>query len=107
MRSWSTVTVALATVCALQAGFIAGRALPAAAYAQEPEPAAPSVECRVFATELAQGGFDVDLGDRTEEIGRWVRDRTDSGGIVTTIDFEVGQKATGYPQGWVQVCATR
>lgn len=107
MRSWSTIRVALATGGALLTGWIGGRMLPGSAHAQEPAPAATApASCRVFAVELVPGGFDIDLADRTTEIGRWVRERADEGGNVTEVDFEVGQKSTGYPQGWVQICAT-
>ena len=42
--------------------------------------------------------------DRTTEVGQWIGKQTDEGWALTLMDFEVGQKPTGYPQGYLYLC---
>lgn len=59
--------------------------------------------CRLFLVDVR----DVDTwdtADRTTEIGQWVGEQTDAGLFLYSLDFEVGQKPTGYPQGYLTVC---
>lgn len=72
--------------------------------AEEPARAAsPRLHCRLFVTEVTHGA-DIDTGDRTTEIGQWVGDQEDDGWLLYGVDFEVGQKSTGYPNAFVHVC---
>lgn len=71
-----------------------GQALPAAA---------KRFHCRVFATALEEP---VDTRDRSSALGRWVVDMELRGWQVAELDFEVGQKPTGYAEGYVHVCLT-
>lgn len=64
---------------------------------------APRARCRVFRID-SENGATWDTSDRTIEIGQWVGEQEDQGWLLHDVDFEVGQKATGYPQGYVQVC---
>jgi hypothetical protein len=57
----------------------------------------------VFGTLLDQA---VDTRDRSTDLGRWVIDMEARGWAVTSVDFEVGQKPTGFAEGYVQVCLT-
>lgn len=103
MKSWSTSTLVLAVVCALQAGFLLGRnGIAATANAQEATPRF-ALECRTFAIDPAKDPL-VQTSDKTTEIGKWVADREATGWTFYSLDFEIGQKPTGYPQGWLQVC---
>jgi hypothetical protein len=98
---------------AFLAGLGAARLTPGLAWAQEPaeEPLiadaedgfAPRVMCRLFATDLEEGRV-LETDDRTSEIGQWIGQRQAEGWQFYDMDFEVGQKPTGYPQGWTQVC---
>lgn len=75
---------------------------------EEPAPIVVSAEggrlvCRLFLVDV--GDSDVlDTSDRTTEVGQWVGDQVDQGMSLHGVDFEVGQKTTGYPQGYVHVC---
>ena len=78
------------------------------AWADPPAPGAAIVaetrlKCRTFPTDL---GSEVDTRDTSTDLGRWVIELEDRGWIVHTIDWEVGQKPTGYPQGYSHVCLT-
>jgi hypothetical protein len=104
MKSWSTSTVVLAVVCALQAGILLGRdGIASTAIAQEPAAPRFALECRSFAVDPAKDPL-VQTSDKTTEIGKWVSDREAEGWTLYSLDFEIGQKPTGYPQGWLQVC---
>jgi len=61
--------------------------------------------CKLFQTDLQHGAV-LETADRTTEIGQWVGEQEDAGWKLHDLDFEVGQKPTGYPQGYVQVCLT-
>lgn len=79
------------------------------AWADPPAPAPSAavaetrLKCRTFPTDL---GAEVDTRDTGTDLGRWVLDLEDRGWIVHTIDWEVGQKPTGFPQGYTHVCLT-
>lgn len=87
-----------------------------AAIAQQPEPepeaAAPmAVEsptpprrmCRLF-TVRAEAGWMADSADRTTELGQWLAEMEASGWELDELDFEVAQKPTDYPQGYLMAC---
>ena len=59
------------------------------------------LKCRTFPTEL---GAEIDTRDVGTELGRWVLELEDRGWVVHEIDWEVGQKPTGFPQGFTHVC---
>jgi len=59
--------------------------------------------CQVFATDL-RNPTPIDTADATTEIGQWVTQWVGQGYALFNLDFEVGSKSTGYPQGYVQVC---
>lgn len=59
--------------------------------------------CRVFTTSLDEP---VDTRDRSMPVGRWVIDMEARGWQVHDVDFEVGQKPTGFSEGYIQVCLT-
>lgn len=61
----------------------------------------PHLRCQLFLVEAASG-TSVQTDDQTSEIGQWVASQ--AGWQVHDVDFEVGQKGTGYPQGYVNVC---
>ena len=65
--------------------------------------AATRLKCRTFPTEA---GAEIDTRDSASELGRWVIDLEDRGWSVHEIDWEVGQKPTGFPQGYTHVCMT-
>lgn len=99
-------------VALLELGWICG-SIADSAVAQEPPPPAPVAAaapthllCKAFAGAPDRPGV-VDTSDRTTEIGQWVAEGAGKGWAVSTVDFEVGTKPTGYPQPWVEVCLTR
>ena len=57
--------------------------------------------CAVFTVEVSRRSV-IETSDPTTEVGQWIEDQEGWG--LASIDFEVGQKPTGYPSGWVQVC---
>ena len=97
-------------VMAVAVGSIAAMAIlwaaraPQLAEAQEltaPPPARWS--CRIFPGDPDKDRL-LRTDDGTTEVGQWVREQETAGWRVVSVDFEVGQKATGYPQAWTQVC---
>jgi hypothetical protein len=115
MNRWKIAAITLAALCAFQAAWIAGPALFEEAQAQDPTedseraPTAPNPEqdhgllCKLFETDVQQGSL-LETSDRTTEVGQWVGEQEDAGWRFHSVDFEVGQKPTGYPQGYLQVC---
>ena len=61
------------------------------------------LRCRVFAVDVERGGA-IETSDRTTEIGQWLGRQEDEQWRLHSVDFEMGVKKTGFPQGWVQVC---
>lgn len=59
--------------------------------------------CKIFVVPLDQE-FSLETLDRTTEVGQWIGKQTDEGWELTLMDFEVGQKPTGYPQGYLYLC---
>jgi hypothetical protein len=108
--------ITLAALCAFEAAWILAPALLEDARAQIPAddsegvlPQKPDPErdggllCKLFETDVQQGMM-VETSDRTTEVGQWVGEQEDAGWRLQSVDFEIGQKPTGYPQGYVQVC---
>ncbi len=109
MNRWKTAALSLAALYAAQAAWLGLRdARAEVPVAAEPAAERPShhLTCRVFALDLRQPS-PIETQDRTSEIGQWVGELEDRGHILHGLDFEIGQKSTGYPQGYVQVCVTR
>ena len=69
--------------------------------ADAPDPGPKRLRCRSFATEP---GAAVDTRDASTELGRWVLGLEDQGWQIATVDFTVGEKPTGYAQGWTHAC---
>lgn len=117
MKRTNAVIAVLAGVCLFQAGWILGSVGLGTAWADPAddegsdelfaEPAAPysaPFKCRHFPVDAKDKAVTLETADRTSEIGQWVGDQEDNGWTVYSVDFEVGTKPTGFPQGWVQVC---
>ena len=110
MRRGSPLPVAAGLFIALSIGFVAGSTEPLAAKAQDPvvvgdsAAATPKQKCRLFQLQDLEHDRDLLTSDRTSEIGQWVGTQEDAGWLLYSIDFEVGQKATGYPLGLLYVC---
>jgi hypothetical protein len=121
MRPASTALTTLLLLCTFQAGWILSGVFQGGVAHAEPTvaietgaaattTAAPSaagsgaprsVLCRRFTLDLNTQP-QIDTGDRTTEIGDWVARQ--SGYELDDVDFDIAQKPTGYPQGWVHVC---
>lgn len=71
--------------------------------AAAPEVRPASMRCRIFHVDT-ESTATWETSDRTVEVGQWLGEQEDGGWRLHEVDFEVGQKATGYPQGYVQVC---
>jgi len=59
------------------------------------------LRCRVFTALLGDDSI-LDTADATTEIGQWIAEQ--AGWQLHSVDFEIGQKATGFPQGYRHVC---
>jgi hypothetical protein len=59
------------------------------------------LKCRAFQAALDS---EIDTRDPEAELGQWVLDHEDRGWKVQTVQLEVAQKQTGFPQGWAYVC---
>ena len=92
-----------------QAGWILGQLNPNDAHAEPPPPEAapfydpPRLYCRPFQVPLKGLSSAFETNDRTTEIGQWIEKEEQSYELFS-IDFEIGQKPTGYAEGWVQIC---
>lgn len=60
------------------------------------------LRCRTFPVALDGDGFDTD--DGSQPIGAWVLQEERQGWSLHSVQLAVGQKTTGYPQGFQQVC---
>ena len=72
--------------------------------AESPEPRADQplqLRCRVF-TALLDPESTLDTQDATTEIGQWIAEQ--EGWTLHAVDFEIGQKSTGFPQAYRHVC---
>lgn len=102
----------LVVLCTFQAGWILGGIFAPIAHA-EPSPDAPTApssewvyHCKLFQADPTKDDV-LDTDNNTTEAGRWVRGERKRGWSLAQLDFEVGQKSTGYPQGWTQICVRR
>jgi hypothetical protein len=59
------------------------------------------LKCRTFPTEI---GAEIDTRDGSSSLGQWVISLEDRGWEVASVDLAVGQKPTGFPQGYAIVC---
>ncbi len=72
-------------------------------------PAGPGpgeLHCRMFSVAVEDGAR-LETEDRTSEVGQWLEAERPRGWRVHTVDFEVAQKPSGFPMGFVAVCLTR
>lgn len=95
------------------AGILAGLAGAVAAQevvegARKPAPPPVARACRTFPlnVEDGQGGY-FETSDRTGPVGEWLGPLEDAGWRVTEVDFELGQRKTGFPMAQVMICAGR
>jgi hypothetical protein len=114
MRDYRALAFALGGLCVFQAGWMAAGMFDSTAHAEEPAftdslgqdelAAAPypgKLRCNLFPTALSTEPYT--LPDGTNEPGQWVQQHAGEWQLFST-DFEVSQKPTGYPQGWLTVC---
>jgi hypothetical protein len=82
-----------------------GLAVLGVAWAGDPgspsQPVIPRLKCRSFPTDP---GAEIDTRDPATDLGRWVLELEDRGWKVHEVDWEVGQKPTGFSQGYTHVC---
>ena len=72
-----------------------------AAIYDEPAPYPGRLKCKAFPHPL--DGTEVELPGTQSAAGQWVKS-SESGWQIYTAELVVGQKATGFPQGWLHVC---
>lgn len=122
----SPLTAVLAAVVLFQAGLLLGQLRPLDARAEpgevvpsapDPMPPAPPeasaagdtfydpprLYCKPFEVPMSGASAAMETNDATTPIGRWIADEEASYELFS-IDFEVGQKPTGYPIGIAWVC---
>lgn len=96
MRDRGAIAVAIAIggsmiallISGSQAGFAAGET-------------GTRLKCRAFPIDTGQ---EIDTRDPGSDLGKWVLDLEDRGWQVHDVEWEIGQKQTGYPQAWAHVC---
>ncbi len=66
--------------------------------------------CRTFSVELREGADELSTGfdtaDTAHPIGAWVQEMSERGWRIASVQLAVGQKPTGFPTGYQQVCVT-
>ncbi len=112
--------MAFGALILLQLGILVGQAMPPAWAQDTPttngsdaaDPLAgdaevfrdpPRLLCKMFTVPLQGAGSMFETNDLNTEIGRWIQSEEDLYDLFS-IDFEIGQKPTGYAQGYAQVC---
>lgn len=105
---WKHAAGILGVVCVFQAGLIVGGAGAASLDARAEEPIAPFYDpprllCRPFAVAVEGAGATLETNDLTTEVGKWVAQHEERYELFS-LDFEVGQKPTGYPTAWTWAC---
>lgn len=66
------------------------------------------VACRAFPVNLedGQGGY-FETSDRTGPVGEWMAPLEEAGWQFHDLDFELGQRGTGFPYAEVMICVSR
>jgi hypothetical protein len=105
-------TTGFVFLCAAQLGWLWAVCSNTTALAEELTEPTPtiglSVQCRGFHSDLGKSEPPaMDTSDRLTEVGQWVGKYEDLGMSLHSVDFEVGQKTTNYPEAWVYVCMRR
>lgn len=79
------------------------------AAADEPPPPPPRLteRCHLFTITDLDKDRDLITADRSSEVGQWVAAREAEGWALQGVDLEIGQKPTGYPVGYQNVCMVR
>lgn len=62
--------------------------------------------CRAFSAPV-ESGARIETSDKTSEAGQWVASETEKGWRVHSVQLALGQKPTGFPAGFAQVCLRR
>jgi hypothetical protein len=108
MNARNTALTALVVLCSVQGGWLLSGWLAPDARAEDPytteSTAAPypgRLLCKTFAVDPDDSSME--LPSDSSAAGRWARDQGERWQIYT-VDLEIGQKPTGYPQQWMQVC---
>ncbi|MFT7519704.1 MAG: hypothetical protein ACI9MC_001847 [Kiritimatiellia bacterium] len=109
MNSKTAAVSILGAMCAVQAGVLAWSWMSDAAMAEEPglfstataTPVPEKLMCRIFKVDADQPQFT--YPDGRTEAGNWALEHQ-SEWRIHEVDFEMGVKANGFPQPWVQVC---
>lgn len=102
-------TAGFGFLCAVQLGWLWGVFSTTDALAEELVASSPkpgfSLKCKGFNSDLGKSEQPtIDTSDRLTEVGQWVGEQEDTGMSLHSVDFEVGQKASNYPQAWLYVC---
>lgn len=74
---------------------------------RRPPPPRLTERCHLFTIADLDKDRDLVTADRSSEVGQWVAAREGEGWALQGVDFEIGQKSTGYPQGFLHVCMAR
>ncbi len=64
------------------------------------------LRCHLFSHPL-DVRIEIDTHDATTEIGQWVGEAAEVGWTLHSVQLAVGQKPTGYMQGFHEVCLSR
>jgi hypothetical protein len=91
---------------------LAGTAVASGPYGIARDDIGERLVCRTFEVDLRDGpgtegatrGFDT--ADTAQPIGAWVHEMAERGWRLASVQLTVGQKPTGFPQGYQQVCVT-
>lgn len=87
------------TILSVAALFSVG--LASSAHADE-----PALRCRLFEAPL-ETSMVFDTSDANSQAGQWVKDQASRGWQVHSVQFSIGQKPTGYPVAYRQLCLSK
>jgi len=92
--------------------FLGGTAVASGPYGVAAADIGERLVCRTFEVELrggpaaAEGARGFDTADTAHPIGAWLHEMGERGWRLASVQLAVGQKPTGFPQGYQQVCVT-
>ncbi len=66
----------------------------------------PALRCRLFEAPL-ETSMVFDTSDANSQVGQWVKDQASRGWQVHSVQFSIGQKPTGYPVAYRQLCLVK
>lgn len=94
----------LAAIVLVQSGWWLAQWAPPTAHAEDEAPPASGLRllCRTFPLDASPEAT-LETADSSVPLGAWIAEKSRDWTLYT-LDYEIGQKSTGFPQHWVQAC---